>query len=806
MAPFAGQKIRDAGIEEMHKVGNRGFGALLFLLVLMLPACSLTQGLPFATQIPFLAPAVAPSSTPFPYLQQADRALFLGDYPSALTQYQTALATGSPADQAQLGLGRTQLAAGDPETAQLTLQSLISTQPHSPLLGQAEFLLGEADSDLKDYSGSAKAYQAYLSLEPGVIDSYAQENQGDALMAGGQAGLAAQAYAAAANAPRATSPLPLLEKEADALHQGGSDDQALSLYAQIFKVSTNDYDKARLDFKMGEILVAQGKTQDGYTRYIDSVANYPLSHDSYLGLVELVNAGITVDDLQRAIVDYYSNEYPPALDALNRYLAGSPALAAKAYYYRGVTDLALNQPDSAISDLQSAINQGPSSDVWDRAWFELADVRSSGKGDTPGAIQTYLQFVAADPTHPRAAEALFDAARLAEESGDLGTAASLWKRCGQQYPSSDDGPDCAHLAGISYYRSNDFANALAQFTSLAGSADASIRSRALFWMGKAHAAQGDTSGAKALWTQTAQADPTGYYSDRAQDLLASRQLFAPLGQYGFGFNLATERAQAEAWVLQRFPQPTPEPSQAIQAALLNDPRLKRGQALWDLGLFSQAEDEFDQLQGDLSKDAVASFYLSNYLLDLGYYPGAIFAARQVLDLAGMNDATTLTAPAYFSHVRFGPYFAELLLPQAQAYQLDPLLLFAVVRQESLFGATASSTSNAYGLMQIIPSTGEEVAKKLGLTDFTEADLARPVINVKLGTAYLAEQRDELGGNLYVALAAYNGGPGNAAQWEALAPNDPDLFVETVRYAETRTYLKDIYEIYAIYRQLYAGGR
>ncbi|MGA2286750.1 MAG: tetratricopeptide repeat protein [Anaerolineales bacterium] len=778
----------------------------------VLLACSLSQAFPFVTQVPLLVPggasasAVAPTPASTSYLQLADHAFFLGDWTTALTDYQAALSSGAHADQALLGLGHTQLAAGDPQTAQLTLQSLITTQPQSPLLAPAQFLLGEADNDLKDYTGSAKAYEAYLSLKPGVIDSYAQENQGDALAAAGQAGLAAQAYAAAANAPRAESLLPLLEKEADALHQGGSDDQALSLYAQIFKVSTNDYDKARLDLKMGEILVAQGKTQDGFTRYVDAVANYPLSHDSYLALVELVNAGFTVDELQRGLVDYYADQYQPALAALNRYLASSPPLAAKAYYYRGLTYLALNQPDSAIADLQAAIQQGPSSDVWDRAWFELADARSAGKGDTPGAIQTYLQFVAADPTHPRAAEALFDAARLAEESGDLATAASLWKRCGQQYPSSDDGPDCAHLAGISYYRSNDYVSAQAQFTSLANSADASIRSRALFWMGKARAAQGDATGAKTLWTQAAQADPTGYYSDRAQDLLVGRQPFAPLGQYGFGFNLATERAQAEAWVLQRFPQPTPEPSQAIQAALLNDPRVKRGQALWDLGLYSQAEDEFDQLRGDVSKDAVASFYLCNYLLDLGYYPGAIFAARQVLDLAGMSDATTLTAPAYFSHVRFGPYFADLLLPQAQAYSLDPLLLFAVVRQESLFGATASSTSNAYGLMQIIPSTGEQVASKLGLTDFTDADLARAVINVKLGTAYLAEQRDELGGNLYVALAAYNGGPGNAARWEALAPNDPDLFVETVRYAETRTYIKDIYEIYAIYRQLYAGGR
>ncbi|MGA2110681.1 MAG: tetratricopeptide repeat protein [Anaerolineales bacterium] len=790
----------------MGKASGPLWRTSLLITAGVLLACSLTQGLPLVTQIPLLAPAPSPTATPPPYLQQADHALFLGDYPTALSQYQTALATGSPADQALLGLGRTQLAAGDPQTAQLTLQSLITTQPRSPLLAQAEFLLGEADSGLKDYSGSAKAYQAYLALAPGVIDSYAQENLGDALLAAGQAAGAAKAYAAAATAPRAGSTLPLLEDEADALHQAGSDTQALSLYGQIYNSTTNDYDKARLDLKMGEILVAQGNTQDGYTRYVDAVANYPLSNDSYLALVQLVNAGFQVDELQRGMVDYFANEYSPALAALNQYLAASPSDAAKAYYYRGLTYEALNQADEAIADLQAAIQQGPWSDVWDRAWFELADTRASGKGDIVGAIQTYEQFVNANPTHPRAAEALFDAARLAEESGDLATAAAIWKHCGQQYPTSADGPDCAHFAGISYYRSHDYTDALAQFTSLANSSDPSVRSRALFWMGKTQAAQGDTSGAQAQWTQAAQADPTGYYSDRAQDLLAGRQPFAPLGQYSLSFDLPTEHAQAEAWVLKQFPQPTPEPSQEIQAAVLGDPRLKRGQALWDLGLYSQAESEFDDLRSDLSTNAPASFYLCDYLLNLGYYSGAIFAARQVLNLAGMNDATSLTAPAYFSHVRFGPYFSELLLPQAQTHKLDPLLLFAIVRQESLFDTTASSSAAAYGLMQIIPSTGEEVAAKLGLTDFTDADLGRAVINVQLGTAYLAEQQDQLKGNPYVPLAAYNGGPGNAAQWETLAPNDPDLFLEVVRYSQTRTYIQDIYGLYTIYRNLYAGGR
>ena len=436
----------------------------------------------------------------------------------------------------------------------------------------------------------------------------------------------------------------------------------------------------------------------------------------------------------------------------------------------------------------------------------MADVRASDKGDVVGGIQTYEQFAIADPNHPRAAEALFDAARLAEESGDLTTAAAIWKHCGQEYPTSADGPDCTHFAGISYYRSRDDADALTQFKSLTNSSDPSIRSRALFWAGKTLGEEGDAGDARAEWTQAAQADPTGYYSDRAQDLLAGRQAFAAPSKYSLNFDLGAERAQAEAWVLRQFPQPTPQPSQQIQGEVLADSRLKRGEALWDLGLYSQAESEFDDLRSDLSTNAAGSFYLSEYLLDLGYYTGAIFAARQVLNLAGMSDATSLTAPAYFSHVRFGPYYSELILPEAKADQLDPLLLFALVRQESLFEANASSSAAAYGLMQIIPSTGEQVAAKLGLTDFTDADLGRPVINVQIGAAYLAEQRDQLGGNPFVPLAAYNGGPGNAAQWEALAPNDPDLFLEVVRYSQTRTYIQDVYELYTIYRNLYAGGQ
>jgi len=74
--------------------------------------------------------------------------------------------------------------------------------------------------------------------------------------------------------------------------------------------------------------------------------------------------------------------------------------------------------------------------------------------------------------------------------------------------------------------------------------------------------------------------------------------------------------------------------------------------------------------------------------------------------------------------------------------------------------------------------------------------------VTLGTHYLGKNRDLLNGDLYAALAAYNGGPGNALEWQKLSGEDPDLFLETVRFEETRNHIRSIYEIYVVYKRLY----
>ena len=131
------------------------------------------------------------------------------------------------------------------------------------------------------------------------------------------------------------------------------------------------------------------------------------------------------------------------------------------------------------------------------------------------------------------------------------------------------------------------------------------------------------------------------------------------------------------------------------------------------------------------------------------------------------------------------------------------MVFSLVRQESLFEGFIQSSAAASGLMQIIPSTGDEIAARLNWpADYTQQDLYRPYVNVRFGVEYLDRQRNYFKGDLYTALAAYNGGPGNAIRWSSLAAGDQDLFLEVVNFEETRTYIQRIYEIFTIYRRLY----
>jgi soluble lytic murein transglycosylase len=793
----------------------------LLILFFAILACTTPIGVPTPTSVPdssSLTPVSQPSGTDLPILtppatpipaarvESGDQAFFDGDWEAALLEYQTAFAGDSDPQikaAALLGIGRTHYQLGALPASLDTLRQLLNDYPDPVYLPRAHFALAQAYEALGRYADAAQAYSEYLTLRPGVIDSYIHEWRADDLSSAGDYLGAIDAYQSAITSPRLGDSIPIEIKIANVYAALGDHTTALVAYTDIYTRTTNDYTKAQIDYLIGQSYTALEQYDQAYTAYLDAVENYPLSYDTYQALIILVDAGYPVSEFDRGLIDYFAGQYSLAITAFDRHLASSIDDAGTAYYYKGLAYRALNDAEMAIANWNIVIQSYPEDSNWADAWEEKGYTQWAWLDLYDQARQTFLDFVDQTPWHPRAPEFLSDAARVAERAGDLGLAAEIWERIPPEYPASNLVMRSIFLSGIAHYRLGEYDIARTSFEYfLSQSVSSADKAAGHFWIAKCFQALGNETAAVPTWERAANADPTGYYSERARDILSGRPLFDPPVMYDLGTASQAEQAEAETWMGTVFAIPA-EVDLSEPGLLLADARLIRGTELWNLGLYEQARSEFEDLRADTLDSPVDSYRLTNYLLDLGLYRSAIFAARQVLSLNQMDDAATMNAPIYFNHIRFGSYYRELILPIAEAYNFHPLFLFSVVRQESLFEGFVHSSAGARGLMQIIPATGQSIATNTGWPPgYTADDLYRPKVSLMIGTDYLADQRDYFDGELFVALAAYNAGPGNAAVWWDLAKGDPDLFVEIIRFDETRDYIRGIYEVFSIYRRLY----
>jgi soluble lytic murein transglycosylase len=766
---------------------------------------------PIDTTLPTLT--LSPTPTPEIRVETGEKAYFDGDFDTALVEYQAAADNSTNPDiraAALWGLGRVQFAIKNNGAALETLWQLTSQYPSSPNAVRAYFLLGEIYDALGRSAEAAQAYTIYLALRPGIIDAYVQEKRGDSYSAAGNNAEALTAYTAALAAPRSGDNTPLQIKIAQVDVLLGDTTTALGIYDTINSATSNDYVKAQMDLLSGQIYLALGQSDQAYQRFLDTVNNYPLAYDSYSALVSLVNAGIPVDDMNRGLVDYFAGQYGFAHDAFQRYIDANPKNDGTVEYYIALAEFGLGQYQQAVQAWDVFIQGYPDNPHWAAAW--------DGSASLPGlaytqwyylsqydaAAQTLLSFVQQAPKDPNAPIYLLEAGRIQERNGTLADAALTWDRVADEYPGSDLVPQALFWAGITRYRLGKYNDALISFqrdSILATNLEDQASS--LFWIGKTQQALGDASAAQVAWQQDAAIDPTDYYSLRAQDMLVKRSAFDPLPSVNLSVDLNNERVEADSWLRVTF-NLAPATDLSSAGTLLSDPRLIRGTEFLALGLDDQAGFEFDALRTSVEQNPADCYRLANYLLGLGLYNPAIFAFRQVLTLAGMiTQAQTLAAPAYFNHIRYGFYFQDILFPAAQRTGFDPVFVTALMRQESLFDKNANS-SYALGLMQITPSTGKFIVDNLGWPpDYSTNDLNRPLVSIDLGTSYLMDQRLRFNGDLSTALAAYNAGPDAAAIWRDLSGPDTDLFVEVIRFDETRTYIRSIYEIYAMYRSLYA---
>ncbi len=762
---------------------------------------------PILPNQPTFTPTSAPTPTPTPEARIAtgDLALLQGETDRARSEYRSGSAGSQDIEiqaAALLGIGRSFIIDREFDQAIETFNALVHEHPENRALPNAYYFLAQAYLEQQEYTLAAGALAKYSELKPGIIDDVIQTQRGDALVSGADYAGAILAYEAAIDAgPASVGALKLKIGQAYAYQEDHTN--AVRTFLEVIETGDNDFQRAQANLLAGQSYLALGFPEQAYARYADSVAKYPTSYDTYSGLVALVNAGVPVNDLDRGMVDYYAGQYGYANEALLRYLNANPDHPAIAHDLRALSLRALDEPQAAIAEWQALIADHSDDELWSSAWNEIAYTQWAWLDQFDQAAETLLSLVALVPNGPDAADALFNAGRILERGGRLTRAASIWERLIDEYPEAEVTPRGHLLAGVTLFRLGQYDQALTVFQRNAVlGVNPEDQAAALLWVGKTQQAMGDAAAARQTWQQAAVLDPTGYYSVRSAELAGGQSVLHEPLQFSLGVDFAGERADAEDWLTGAFSLPAGTDFSSL-ADLGADANFQRGQALWEIGLYKAARDEFEILRLKLEQDPLNTYRLMNHLLSLGAYRPAIFASRQILTLAGMNDTQTVDAPVYFNHIRFGAYYRELVVEEANRVNLHPLLLLSVIRQESFFEGFVSSGANARGLMQIVPATGQDLVNQYNWPpNYTADDLLNPAVNLRLGARYLSNQRDFFG-DIYVALAAYNGGPGNANIWRELSGNDPDLFLEVIRFDETRTYIRQIAEFMNLYRQFYS---
>ena len=270
--------------------------------------------------------------------------------------------------------------------------------------------------------------------------------------------------------------------------------------------------------------------------------------------------------------------------------------------------------------------------------------------------------------------------------------------------------------------------------------------------------------------------------ERAGEHEAARALYADAARHAdfFGF-LAADRID-RPYALCPL---SPSDDDRLRQRMAAHPGLARALALFDLDRPGWAELEWRAaLTGLTDAERIEAVRLARAA---GWYDRALFALDRHPD------------ELRYYRLRFPLPFPRTIREHAERHELDPAWLAAQIRAESAWMPQARSSADARGLMQILPGTGRDLARTLGLPWPGSAALDRPLFNITLGSAYLRQQLDAFGGRPHLAIAAYNAGPTPVRRWQAARGGlDPDLFIETIPFHETRDYVARVLAFAVIY--------
>jgi soluble lytic murein transglycosylase len=643
------------------------------------------------------------------------------------------------------------------------LEALTTLPPTNERLVRAWFQYGSVLQSLGRAEQAVDAYARYIQLG-GPAAAYARVESGKILIFNGEreAALVAFAPLLAGQGPENARRV-ALRHAAPLVESLGPEweAEALAYHRAHAALATTANERVPSLWQAGLLARSRGETTLAVELFREVITRYPGNGEAVDALAELARLNRPAGLLESALVHYRRRNNENARRLYNQVLdSGTAAERAVALFYLGALAERRNEPRLAIENYGESYAANPNGPLADEALFWRAGAHED-LDDLAAAQADYVLIVERGTDSSRAAEAAFRNGYISYEAKRLDDARRRWQAA-MNHPRND------------------------------------VVATAAYWSGKAMAEAGDAAGAQSAYGEAMRRDPTGYYGLRAAAALVG-QPQAPRNGGGTIRPPAEDWAGAEAWLASWAGPETTAAWQQLQAS-------EDWRATWELaeaGWYKIALDAFVTLLGRRADQPWLQYRAGRALLE-GGFPRAAYAAGWNIWREWPGDGAE---PEAIQRLRYPAPWRDLVQREADRRGLDPLLMYAMMRQESAFDPHAGSSAGAFGLTQFIAGTAGDVARALGRSGFRFAELSRPALAIEFGAYYLAAVIREQDGNVYQGLAAYNGGSTNAERWhrDAGGMMDIDRFTEEIDFAETETYIRLVMENYARYRHLYGAA-
>ena len=690
---------------------------------------------------------------------------------------------------------RARLKSAAAAASETELQRLESSAPRSEDAALSKLLRGYLRLQAKDYTGALLVLDEAVIARQSNLGDYASYYRAQALQGAGRMEEAeraylhtAKAYPTSALARTATlqaagsamgrgayqTIVGYVEKlaaandgtalkfKADALEKMGKPEEAAAAWRKIYLEAPQSPEASDVANKLAALGAAPaitGATAQMMRARADKLyqANlWIIAGQSYEQLVRTFPVAADPEAyLRGGISNYKAKSYQQALNLLVNVRSRSMKEQAEAVYYRGLCYRALRQEAQALQAVSDLRRIAPSSPQLGDLLFQI------GKGyetSQPATAQSYYeQLFREAPRAENGDDAHFWRAWRAHEAKDYAASAKLL---------------IEHVAEYGDVTDN--------------------RGKAAFWGARDAERAGDRARALTMYKALLLRYGAGWYGYN------SERHIAELTRMG-----VREAALASDAVLHRAVaklQINPPIVETMNPA--DEERLEKAQSLLLINLAPAALSELESARNRAANSPRINLQIAQIYRARNENLSAVNVLKRAYPDYGQALLSEMPRGAWDVFYPLGWW--ATIKEEAKRNNIDPYLITGLIRQETIFTPTAVSRANAIGLMQLLPSTGRSVAKRysLGGGAISSADMFNPLLNIQLGTAYVAEQVRQFGRFEYVA-AAYNGGPSRVARWlRELPAGDIEEWVDAIPLSETRAYVQGVYRNARQYKRLY----